>query len=129
MFMIERVIGLRFPKDGMHTVYKIEKTHPAIATQGVGSTYAHEDILESSHSRSQRTSKWKKKIGSWMKAISGKCIYATERAYETQLEQRQQRGEHLSPLPPIPPPPQFDLPRFSNIQSDDDVDDDSESEE
>jgi hypothetical protein len=53
--MIERV-GLRFPKDGMHTVYKIEKTHPATATQRTGSTYAHEDIPESSRSRSQRSS-------------------------------------------------------------------------
>jgi hypothetical protein len=32
MFMIERVIGLQFLKDEMHTVYKIEKTHLAIAT-------------------------------------------------------------------------------------------------
>jgi hypothetical protein len=32
MFMIERVTGLRFPKDEMHTIYKIEKTHPAVAT-------------------------------------------------------------------------------------------------
>jgi hypothetical protein len=72
----------------MHTIYKIEKTHLVAATQGAGSTYAHEDIPESSCSRTQRSSKWKKKIGSWMKAIFGKCTYATERAYETQLEQR-----------------------------------------
>ena len=26
MFMIQRVIGYRFDKDGLHTVYKIEKT-------------------------------------------------------------------------------------------------------
>jgi hypothetical protein len=31
MFMIKRVIGLRFPKDGIHTVYKIEKTKPIVA--------------------------------------------------------------------------------------------------
>jgi hypothetical protein len=31
MFMIERVTGLRFSKDGIHTVYKIEKTKPAVA--------------------------------------------------------------------------------------------------
>jgi hypothetical protein len=129
MFMIERVIGLRFPKDGMHTVYKIEKTHPAIAIQGTGSTYAHEDIPESSHSRSQRSRKWKKKIESWMKAIFGKCSYAIEHAYETQFEQRQQRGEHLPPLSPIPPPPQFDLLSFSDTKFDGDVGDDSESEE
>jgi hypothetical protein len=64
-----------------------------------------------------------------MKTIFGKCSYAAERAYETQLEQRQQRGEHLPPLPPIPPPPQFDLPSFSDTQSNDDVDDDNKSEE
>jgi hypothetical protein len=129
MFMIERVTSLRFSKDGMHTVYKIEKTHPAAATQRAGSTYAHMDIPESSRSMSQRSSKWKNKIGSWMKAIFGKCTYVAERAYETQLEQRQQHGEHLPPLPSIPPPPQFDLPSLSDTESDDDVDDDSESKE
>jgi hypothetical protein len=113
----------------MHTIYKIEKTHPAVATQGMGSTYAHEDIPKSSRSRSQRSSKWKKKIESLMKAIFGKCSYAAERAYETRLEQRQQRGEHLPPLPPLPPPPQFDLSSFSDTKSDGDVDDDSESKE
>jgi hypothetical protein len=30
--MIERVTRLRFPKDGIHTVYKIEKTKLAAAT-------------------------------------------------------------------------------------------------
>jgi hypothetical protein len=32
MFMIERVTGLRFPKDGIHSIYKIEKTFLATAT-------------------------------------------------------------------------------------------------
>ena len=32
MFMIERVTRFYFPKDGMHTVYKIVKTHLAAAT-------------------------------------------------------------------------------------------------
>jgi hypothetical protein len=83
MFMIERVIGLRFLKGGMHTVYKIEKTQPAAkTTQAMGSSYAHEDIPEASHSRSRRSGKWKK-LGSWMKAIFGKCTYAAEHAYET----------------------------------------------
>jgi hypothetical protein len=31
MFMIERVTGLRFPKDEIHTIYKIEKTKSAAA--------------------------------------------------------------------------------------------------
>jgi hypothetical protein len=128
MFMIERVIGLRFPKDRMHTIFKIEKTHPAATTQGAGSTYAYEDIPESSRSRSHRSSKWKK-LGSWMKAIFGKCTYAAERAYETQIEQRHLCGDHLPPLPPIPSPPQFDLSSLLDTKSDDDVDDDSESKE
>jgi hypothetical protein len=105
MFLIERVTGLRFSKDGIHIVYKIEKIQPAAAaTQAAESSYVHGDIPESSRSRSRGSSKWKK-LGSWMKAIFGKCTYAAEHAYETQLEQRQQRGEHLPPLPPIPPPP------------------------
>ena len=66
----------------MHTVYKIEKTQPAAATQGVGSSHAHVDIPESSRSRSRRGGKMKK-FGKWLKAIFGKCIYATDRAYET----------------------------------------------
>jgi hypothetical protein len=33
MFMIERVIGRQFPKDRIHTIYKIEKTRPAAASQ------------------------------------------------------------------------------------------------
>jgi hypothetical protein len=71
MFMIERVTGLRFLKDGIHTDYKIEKTKPAAAaaTQRAGSSYTHEDIPDGSHSRSRRSGSWKKKIESWMKAI------------------------------------------------------------
>ena len=86
MFMIERVIGFYFLKDGMHTAYKIEKTQPLVATQGAGSTHAHVDIPESSPSRSHRGGKMKK-FGKWLKAIFGKSTYAADRAYETQLEQ------------------------------------------
>ena len=32
MFLIERVIGISFPKDRMHTIYKIEKTQPTVAS-------------------------------------------------------------------------------------------------
>ena len=84
--MIERVTGFYFPKDGMHTVYKFEKTQPAAATQRGGSSHIHVDILESSHSRSYRGGKMKK-FGKWLKAIFGKCTYAADTAYETQLEQ------------------------------------------
>ena len=86
MFMIERVTGFYFPKDGMHTVYRIEKTQPAATTQGAGTSHAHVDISESSRSKSHRGGKMKK-FGKWLKAIFGKCAYAADIAYETQLEQ------------------------------------------
>jgi hypothetical protein len=123
---------LRFPKDRIHTDYKIEKTKPAATTttQRAGSSYTHEDIPKGSHSRSRRSGSWKKKIELWMKAIFGKCSYAAERAYDTQREQRELQGEHLRPLPPVPPPPFFDLPSLSDTDDgDDDQGGDSESEE
>ena len=116
MVLIERVIGISFPKDGMHIVYKIEKTQPVAASQATGGSHSHEDIPEASRSRSRKDNKMKK-FGKWLKAIFSKCTYAAERAYETQLEQR---GDHLPPLPPPPPPPQYDLPSLSNTDSDDD---------
>jgi hypothetical protein len=86
MFMIERVTGFYFSKDGMHTIYKIEKTQPAAASQAAGGcSHAHEDIPESSRSRSHKSNKMKK-FEKWLKAIFGKCTYAADRAYETQLE-------------------------------------------
>ena len=82
MFMIERVTGFYFPKDGMHTVYKIEKTQLAVATQRTGSSHTHVNIPKSSCSRSRRGGKMKK-FGKWLKGIFGKCTYAADRAYET----------------------------------------------
>ena len=32
MFLIDRVTWISFPKDEMHTVYKIEKTQPVAAS-------------------------------------------------------------------------------------------------
>ena len=83
MFMIERVSGFYFLKDGMHTIYKIEKTQPTVATHGAGSFHAHVDIPESPRSRSRSGGKMKK-FGKWLKAIFGKCTYAADRAYESQ---------------------------------------------
>jgi hypothetical protein len=58
MFMIERVSGYIFPKDGFHTVYNIEKTQSyAATTETVGGTSkGREDVPESSHSRSHSRS-------------------------------------------------------------------------
>jgi hypothetical protein len=70
-----------------------------------------------------------KKFGKWLKAIFGKCAYIADRAYETQLEQCQQRGQDLPPLSPIPPPPQFDLPILSDIDLDDEDDGEEEEEQ
>jgi len=128
MFLIERITGISFLKDGMHTVYKIEKTQPAVASQAAGGSHAHEDIPKSSRSRSRKDNKMKK-FGKWLKAIFGKCTYVAERAYETQLEQREQRGDHLPPLPPPPPPPQYGLPSLLDTDSDSDDDDDDEEEQ
>jgi 2-oxo-4-hydroxy-4-carboxy--5-ureidoimidazoline (OHCU) decarboxylase len=45
----------------------------------------------------------KNKMVQWIKAIFGKCTYAAERAYETQMEQWEMRA--AINLPPLPPPP------------------------
>jgi len=63
MFMIERVTGYRFEKDGLHEKYKIEKTHTTgTSAPARHSSTAAEDILESSHVASRRGKK-KSKIG------------------------------------------------------------------
>ncbi|KAG2534832.1 hypothetical protein PVAP13_9NG087400 [Panicum virgatum] len=76
MFMIERVSGFVFPKDGFHTVYKIEKTQSYATTREAvaGSSRGHEDIPERSHSRSHSsTSRKFGKISTWMNAIFATC--------------------------------------------------------
>jgi hypothetical protein len=131
MFMIERVTGLRYPKGGFHQAYKIKKTRGGVApTHRAGSSFAHEDLPKGSHSRSRSVS-WRKKIGSWMKAIFRTCSYAAERAYDTQREQRELIGQHLSTIPLIPSPLIYNLPSLSDTDDDngDDQDDASESEE
>jgi len=60
IFMTERVTRFYFPKDGMNTIYKIEKTQLVVATQGAGSSHAHVDIPKSLHSRSRSGGKMKK---------------------------------------------------------------------
>ena len=80
--MIERATGYKFDKDGLHTVYKIEKTQASGASKAVRRSPSVENIPESSRSRSCKDNKMKK-FGKWLKEIFSKCTYAAERAYET----------------------------------------------
>jgi hypothetical protein len=135
MFMIERVTGRRYNKDCPHTPYKIKKTRGGAPSgvAGFGRSRSHHtaqrDIPESSSARARPRGRggFKKKIGSWLKAIFGTCSYNAERAYQTQLEQREHRPSHLAPLPPVPSPPRFELPELSD--SDDDDEDEEEEEQ
>jgi len=105
MFVIERVTGYRFVKDGLHEQYKIEKARHAKASETIASP---SNVPESS-----RSGKKKNKMVQWIKAIFGKCPYVAKRAYETQMKQWQMRAAaNLPPLPPPPPPSQYDLPSF-----------------
>jgi hypothetical protein len=126
MFMIERVSGYIFPKDGFHTVYNIEKTQSyAAATETVGGTSrGREDIPESSHSRSRSRSSGRglsSTVKAWMRAIFGHCSYASQTAYDTRMElreslQRTRERAGLAPFPPAPVPPQFELPDLSGTE-------------
>lgn len=76
MFIIERVTGYIFTKDGLHEPYRGEKTHHHVA---VGETVpqssaAVADRPESSRSSSHR--KKKSKIARFLRAIFGMCSYA-----------------------------------------------------
>jgi hypothetical protein len=63
-----------------------------------------------------------------MKAIFRTCSYAAEKAYDTQREQRELRGQHLPTLPLVPSPLVYNLPSLSDTDGDD-PSDASESEE
>jgi len=82
MFMIERVIGYKFDKDGLHTVYKIEKTQDSGASRAVRCSPSVEDVPGSSRSRPRKDGKMEK-FGRWIKAIFTTYTYA---AYEDRLE-------------------------------------------
>ena len=88
MFMIERVSSYRFEKDGLHTVYKIEKTRGAGASRAVRCSPSIEDVPESSRSRSRKEKKMEK-FGRWIKAIFTTCTYAARTAYQDRLENRE----------------------------------------
>ena len=119
MFMIERVTGYRFDKDGLHTVYKIEKTQASGASRAVRRSPSVEDVHESSRSRPHKEKKMEK-FGRWIKAIFTTCTYAARTAYEDQLENCEANREArecagLPPLSPVQSPPRFDnLPSLSD---------------
>ena len=103
MFMIERVTGYKFDKDGLHTVYKIEKTFASGASKAVRRSPLVEDVPESSCSRSRKDKKMEK-FGKWIKAIFTTCTYAARTAYEDRLENREANWEarERAGLPPLP---------------------------
>jgi hypothetical protein len=70
----------------------------------VRESYGHEDIPKGSHFRHRRSSSWKKKVGSWMKAIFTTCTYVTRIAYEDRLENQEAHKEarERAGLPPLP---------------------------
>ena len=77
MFVIERITGYMFVKDGLHEQYKIKKARHAKARETIASP---SDVPKSSHSGKKKK---KKKMVQWIKAIFGKCTNVAERAYET----------------------------------------------
>jgi len=124
MFMIGRVTGYKFDKDGLHTVYKIEKTQASGANKAVRRSPSVEDIPKSSRSRSHKGKKMEK-FEKWIKAIFTTCTYAARTAYEDRLENCEANREAreragLSPLPPVESPLRFDdLPSLSNTNLED----------
>ena len=88
MFMIERVTGYRFEKDGLHTVYKIEKTRGVGACRAVRRSPSVEDVPKSSRSRPPKEKKMEK-FRKWIKAIFTTCTYAARTAYQDELENRE----------------------------------------
>ena len=120
--MIERVTGYRFEKDGLHTVYKIEKTRGAGASRVVRRSPSVEDMPQSSRSRPRKEKKIEK-FGKWIKAIFTTCTYAARTAHQDRLENHEanpEAREHvgLPPLSLVQSPPRFDdLPSLSKTDS------------
>ena len=96
--MIERVTGYRFEKDGLNTIYKIEKTQGAGASRVVRRSPSVEDMPQSSRSRPRKEKKIEK-FGKWIKAIFTTCTYAARTVYQDPLENHeanQEAREHAS---------------------------------
>ena len=122
MFMIERVTGNKFNKDGLYTFYKIKKTQALGASKVVRRSPSVEDVPGSSRSRPCKDKKMKK-FGKWIKAIFTTCTYAARTVYEDRLENREANREAREragqpSLPLAQSPPRFDnLPSLSDIDS------------
>ena len=116
MFMIERVTGYRFDKDGIHTIYKIEKTQALGASRVVRCSPSVQDVPESSRSRPHKEKKMEK-FEKWIKVIFTTCTYAVRTAYEDRLENREanQEARERAGLPPLPLVES--LPRFDDLPS------------
>ena len=100
--MIKRVSSYRFEKDGLHTIYKIEKTQGAGASRAVRCSPSVVDVSESSRSRPCKEKKMEK-FGKWIKAIFTTCTYAARTAYQDRLENREANWEARERvgLPPL----------------------------
>jgi len=130
--MIERVLGQRFPKDCIHDVYNIKKTHGGKGSSGAAggsptreTAFAHRNVPESSRSSRKKKSKKLGKMSELIKAIFATCTYAANIGYENCLENREaiRAARELARLPPLArvrPPPQFpNLPSLSDMSSED----------
>ena len=117
-----RVTSYKFDKDGLHTVYKIEKTQASGASRAMRYSSSVEDVPESSRSRLRKEKKMEK-FRRWLKATFITCTYVARTAYEDRLENREanrEAREHagLPPLSPVQSPPRFDnLPSLFDTYS------------
>ena len=128
MFMIERITGYRFEKDGLHTVYKIEKTRGAGASRAVRRSPSVEDMPELSRSRPYKEKKIEK-FGKWIKVIFTICTYAARTTYQDRLENREANREarERAGLPPLSLVQS--LPRFDDLSSLSEIDLEDEEEQ
>jgi len=130
MFMIERVTGVRYPKDCSHTVYNIKKTKggKTAPPPAVESSYHSEGGHSVPQRRDGRKKKRFQKLAEWVKAIFGTCSYMAQNQYDDRMESRHainaaREVQGLPLLPPVAPPPQFpDLPHLSDTESDEEHD-------
>ena len=89
-------------QDGLHTVYKIEKTQGVGSSRAVRRSPSVEDVPESSRSRTRKKKKMEK-FGKWIKAIFTTCTYAARTAYQDRLENQEANWEvrERVGLPPL----------------------------